>query len=303
MAQTFVCQNDFTLLGDNLGVNAYPEAGRPFHLQYSTSLDINAMFADYTYENTTDTVDGVEGGTEIHASALALGVTNRDTLMAKFTEIFSAPADTSLAGLTLTDVDGIQASVPEGSTAANPTNGPGLQRKTEEKIMKDVAGVAFFSAWSAQNFTPASVTTARTGRPTPLWTSIDTNIRTPVGPENGLNEAEDDVGETGSWIAQILREAHTGVDGSPQIGESEHDIVGRTISTTSLNPPMVDDTQPSQTDHKYKLRLMPEDVMYFRFRVDCSGNVISSASGTNKTVPRLPTVLVSLKLTHQLPAP
>lgn len=293
MAQTFVCQNDFTLLGDSLGVNAYPEDGRPFHLQYSTSLDINAMFADYTYENTTDTVDGVEGGTEIHVSALASGVTNRDTLMAAFTEIFSAPADTSLAGLTLTDVDGIQASVPEGTPAANPTNGPGVLRKTEEKIMKDVAGVAFFSAWSAQNFTPTSVTTARTGRPTPLWTSIDTNIRTPVGPENGLNEAGDDVGETGSWIAQILREAHTGVDGSPQIGESADDIVGRTISTTSLD----DDSQGA---HLYKLRLMQGDVMYFRFQVDCSANVISSTDPLqpNQSVPRLPTVLVSLKLTQ-----
>ena len=271
MAQSFVCEAEFAATGDNLAQNQDPEAGKAFHLQYETSLDLNAAFAAYEYEIVTDGQDNV---------AYATGSTDDSVLDAMFA--------TALSNCTLAYIDGTQRSESTAATVAGSTLS--LTGKDERKIMKDAAGVAFFGSWVAQNFTSKSVDDARTAAATPLSTAAATDAGSTIGDESA-----------GSWIAQMLREAHQSADGTATGAESDDNIVGRTIA--------VDTDTSAETANKYKLRLENNDCMYFTWHVDFSNNkvyVVSAAADpvdTNGTFMQsaranYSTVKISLKVTH-----
>ena len=219
MSVSFISQADFAVTGDSvLALNQAPEAGRAFDLQYECSLDLNAAFAGYVYENTTDGKHNVA-----HKS----GTTDDAVLDAMFV--------TALGDCTLAHIDGTQKDEGNATAAAVATGGGvgavglALTGKDENAIMKDAAGVAFFTSWRAQNFTPASVTAARAASALPLSAAMAADARSQPGNEEPAS--------SGSWIAQIMREAHSSTDGTStdavnaQTGntESDADIVGLSL--------------------------------------------------------------------------
>ena len=288
MSVSFISQADIDVTGDSvLALNQQPEAGRAFDLQYEATTDLNAAFAAYLYENTSD---------GRHNVAYKAGSSDDSVMDAMFASV--------LGNCTLAFVDGTQKDEGNATAAAEGTGGGAgaaalaLTAKDEDKIMKDVGGVAFFSSWRAQNFTPASVTAARTANATPLSSAMAADARTSIGNEEPSS--------TGSWIAQIMREAHSSTDGTStdatnaQSGrtESDADIVGRTIAETA--------DSGDQENSKYHLRLEAGDALYFRWVLDYSGksvaSVASDATGAgaaaNAQAARTTTVFVSLKVTQ-----
>ena len=290
MSVSFVSQADIDVVGDSvLALNQSPEAGRAFDLQYEATADLNAAFAGYLYENTTDGK---------HNVAYHTGTTDDSTLDTMFATV--------LGSCTLAYVDGTQKDEAATAVAAATATGGGtgavaigLTGLNEDRIMKDVAGVAFFSSWRAQNFTPASVTAARAGdRALPLSKAMADDARTSIGNEEPSS--------TGSWIAQIMREAHSSTDGTSTDAtntqttrtESDDDIVGRTIALTA--------DSGDQENSKYMLRLEAGDSLYFRFVLDYSAKSVASVASdvtgagaaANAQSARTTTVYVSLKITQ-----
>ena len=285
---SFVSQADIDVVGDSvLALNQSPQPGRTFDLAYTVaSIDLNAAFAGYLYENTTDGV---------HHVSYKAGTTDDTHLHALF--------GTALGNCTLSHVDGTQMDEDNATPAVEATGGGagaiaiGLTGLNEDRIMKDVAGVAFFSSWRAQSFTPASVTAARTANATPLSSAMAADARSSIGDEGTPT--------TGSWIAQIMREAHASEDGTStgatnvQTGrtESDADIVGRTIALTA--------DSGDQENSKYQLRLEPGDSLYFRWVLDYSAKSVASvasdvtgAGAATAQSARTTTVYVSLKVSQ-----
>ena len=287
---SFVSQADIAVDGDSvLALNQSPQPGRTFDLAYTVaSIDLNAAFAGYLYENTTD---------GIHHVSYKAGTTDDTDLHALF--------GTALGNCTLTHVDGTQMDEDNATPAVAATGGGtgavaiGLTGLDEDRIMKDVAGVAFFGSWRAQSFTPASVAAARAANATPLSSAMAADARSSVGDEG--------IPTTGSWIAQIMREAHASEDGTStdatnaQTGrtESNDDIVGRTIALTA--------DSGDQENSKYQLRLEPGDSLYFRWVLNYQSKSVASvasdvtgagAAELSQQVARTTTVYVSLKVSQ-----
>ena len=269
MSEQFICSQDFAVTGLDLAVTDAAHAPDTFDLEYTCTVDINDMLSAYEYENVTDAA----GGSDTHTVTYASGSTDDSHLQVKFAEIFSRAQDKP----TLASVDGTQNLTT--NTAALASDGTSLADKDEKQIMVDAQAVAFFSDWRAQNFTSTSVNAQYGGTEKLLSNAMKDDAKSTLGDQDD------------SWIATLMNEAHCRASAT---AGNDANIVGRTEAVAPH-----DDN--AQGPHKYKLKLIENDELSFRFLIDFSaakvvrGTVAPSASTVDHG-PHQNIVEVSLRL-------